>query len=98
MLHSVFFALMVGSNANGGTGQGGASPATSASSAEVVQNQRAADMITEAVDQVRSDWKKWTAGPYRVLLQSEAYKMNVAEWEIGMHECLAVEDVSDEML
>ena len=55
-------------------------------------------MITEAVDQVRSDWKKWTAGPYRVLLQSEAYKMNVAEWEIGMHEWLAVEDVSDEML
>ena len=86
MLHSVFFALMVGSDANGGTGQGGASPATSASSAEVVQDQRAADMITEAVDQVRSDWKKWTAGPYRVLLQSEAYKMNVAEWEIGMHE------------
>ena len=55
-------------------------------------------MITEAVDQVRSDWKKWAAGPYRVLLQSEAYKMNVAEWEIGMHEWLAVEDVSDEML
>ena len=98
MLLSVFFALMVGSDANGGTGQGGASPATSASSAEVVQDQRAADMITEAVDQVRSDWKKWAAGPYRVLLQSEAYKMNVAEWEIGMHEWLAVEDVSDEML
>ena len=50
------------------------------------------------MDQVRSDWEKWTAGPYRVLLQSEAYKMNVAEWEIGMHEWLAVEDVSDEML
>ena len=50
MLHSVFFALMVGSDANGGTGQGGASPATSASSAEVVQDQRAADMITEAVE------------------------------------------------
>ena len=98
MLLSVFFALMVGSEANGGTGQGVASPATSASSAEVVQNQRAADMITEAVDQVRSDWKKWTAGPYRVLLQSEAYKMNVAEWEISMHERLAAEDVSDEML
>ena len=98
MLLSVFFALMVGSDANGGTGQGGASPATSASSAEVVQDQRAADMITEAVNQVRSDWKKWAAGPYRVLLQSEAYKMNVAEWEIGMHEWLAVEDVSDEML
>ena len=98
MLLSVFFALMVGSDAKGGTGQGGASPATSASSAEVVQDQRAADMITEAVDQVRSDWKKWAAGPYRVLLQSEAYKMNVAEWEIGMHEWLAVEDVSDEML
>ena len=98
MLLSVFFALMVGSDANGGTGQGGASPATSASSAEVVQDQRAADMITEAVDQVRSDWKKWAAGPYTVLLQTEAYKMNVAEWEIGMHEWLAVEDVSDEML
>ena len=27
MLLSVFFALMVGSDANGGTGQGGASPA-----------------------------------------------------------------------
>ena len=29
MLHSVFFALMVGSDANWGTGQGGTSPASS---------------------------------------------------------------------
>ena len=98
MLLSVFFALMVGSDMAVGAPKESGSPANSASSAEVVHDKHIADMITEVVDQVRSDWQKWTAGPYRVILRSKAYTKDVADWEISMHERLAAEDISDEQL
>ena len=40
-------------------------------------------MLTEEVDRNRADWKKGVLGPYKILLQSETYKKDVAEWEIG---------------
>ena len=52
-------------------------------------------MLTEEVVRNRADWKKWVMGPYRLLLQSETYKRDVEDWEVGNHEFLAEKDASE---
>ena len=43
-------------------------------------------MVSEAVEKLKTDWHKWTLGPYKILLQSDIYEKDIEEWEIQMHE------------